>query len=147
AEIITGALHKVEDHVEQLTQRLQRACRYRMMQARDGYMRLGVDTSLARLRESFARRQQRVDELRFRLEAAWNGVNRSLSEQLQLLTARLRRHDASHRLQLLRERLTTLEDRLIRFQQNQMHKDSIYLESIVRHLQILSPLAVLNRGY
>jgi exodeoxyribonuclease VII large subunit len=147
AEIITNTLHKVEEHVEQLTSRLLRACRYRLMQARDSLARLGVDTSFARLRESFARRQQRVDELRFRMEAAWNIVSRSASEQLHLLTARLRRQDASHHLRLWRERLTALENRLVRLQQSQMYNSSVRLQSLTRQLQALSPLAVLNRGY
>jgi exodeoxyribonuclease VII large subunit len=147
AEIITGALHKIEERVEQSALRLQRACRYRLMQARDGFVRLGVDASLARLRESFARRQQRVDELSFRMEAAWNAASRGASEQLHQLTARLRRQDASHRLQLFRERLASLEDRLARLQQSRLHSDSARLQSLTRHLHSLSPLAVLNRGY
>jgi exodeoxyribonuclease VII large subunit len=147
AEIITGALHNVEEHVQQLTQRLQRACRYRLMQARDSFARLGVDVSFARLRESFARRQQRLDELRFRLEAAWSIANRSLSEQLHLLTARLQRQDAAQRLQILRARLTTLESRLVRLHQGEIQHDFVRLRSLTRQLQTLSPLAVLNRGY
>ena len=147
AEIITGALHKVEDHVEQLALRLQRACRYRLMQARDSFARLSVEASFVRLRESFGRRQQRVDELRFRMEAAWSAGNRSVSEQLHLLTARLLRQDATHHLQLLRERLSILESRLVRSQQSQIHHDSIQLQGLTRQLNTLSPLAVLNRGY
>jgi len=147
AEIITGALHKVEDHVEQLALRLHRACRYRLMQARDSFARLSVEASFVRLRESFGRRQQRVDELRFRMEAAWSAGNRSVSEQLHLLTARLLRQDATHHLQLLRERLSILESRLVRSQQSQIHHDSIQLQGLTRQLNTLSPLAVLNRGY
>jgi len=147
AEIITGALHKVEDHVGQLTLRLQRGCRYRLMQARDSLARLGADASLAHLHESFARRQQRVDELRFRMEATWNILSRSILEQLHLLTARLRRQDATHHLQVLRERLTGLESHLIRSQQNQLDRDSAHLKSLTRQLHALSPLAVLQRGY
>jgi len=66
---------------------------------------------------------------------------------LHLLTARLRRQDASHHLRLWRERLTALENRLVRLQQSQMHNSSVRLQSLTRQLQALSPLAVLNRGY
>ena len=147
AEIITGVLHKVEDHVEQLTLRLQRACRYRLMQARESFAQLSVEASFARLRESFGRRQQRVDELRFRMEAAWNVVNRSASEQLHLLAARLLRQDATHRLQLLSERLLILESRLIRSLKSQIQNNAVRLQGSKRQLNALSPLAVLNRGY
>lgn len=147
AELITEATHKVEESVEQLTQRLQRACRYRLMQARDSFARLGVDASFARLRENFARRQQRLDELRFRMEGAWSISNRNLSEYLHTLTARLRRQDVTQRLRLLRERLVTLDDRLIRIHRGRMHDHSFHLQGLTRQLQVLSPLAVLNRGY
>lgn len=147
AEIITGALHNVEEHVEQLIARLQRACRYRMMQARDSLVRLGIEASLARLRETFARRQQRVDELRFRLEAAWSNTSRRCSEQLNLLAARLRRQDATHHLRLIRERLAGFEQRLLSAQQGMTSNNSAQLTGLTRQLHALSPLAVLNRGY
>ncbi|WP_158751149.1 exodeoxyribonuclease VII large subunit [Acidobacterium sp. S8] len=147
AEIITGALHKVEDHLELLTSRLQRAIRYRLMQARDNFARLTSDAAFARLRESFARRQQRLDELRFRMDAAWSTANHALSAQLQLLTSRLLRQDATHLLRLLRERLDVVETRLTRAQQNRIQNENACLLSLTRQLQSLSPLAVLNRGY
>jgi exodeoxyribonuclease VII large subunit len=147
AEIITGALHRIEEQVESLALRLSRACRYRLMQARDSFARLSVDASFARLRESFGRRQQRVDELRFRMEAAWSSANRDAWEQLHRLTARLLRQDATHRLQLLRERVTILQMRLVRSQQNQIREYAVHLQGTTRQLNTLSPLAVLNRGY
>jgi exodeoxyribonuclease VII large subunit len=147
AEIITGALHRIEEQVESLALRLSRACRYRLMQARDSFARLSVDASFARLRESFGRRQQRVDELRFRMEAAWSTANRDAWEQLHRLTARLLRQDATHRLQLLRERVTILQMRLVRSQQNQIREYAVHLQGTTRQLNTLSPLAVLNRGY
>jgi exodeoxyribonuclease VII large subunit len=147
AELITGTLHKVEEHVELLSHRLQRACRYRLMQARENFARLTVDATFARLREGFGRRQQRVDELRFRMEAAWNNQSRGVAEQLHHLSARLLRQDATHRLHLLSERLSILQSRLFRAQQNQIRAWDAQLQSLSRHLTALSPLAVLNRGY
>lgn len=147
AELITCALHNVEEHIEQLTMRLQRACRYRLMQARDSFASLGVDASLVRLREGFARRQQHIDELRFRIEVAWNATCRALADRLNLLTTRLRRQDATHRLQLTRERLSGLENRLLRAQQGRLRDHAARLHSLARQLGALSPLAVLNRGY
>lgn len=147
AEIITMALHNVEQDVEQLATRLLRACRYRLMQAQDSFARLGIDSSLARLRENFARRQQRVDGLRFRIEAAWSVASRTISEQLSLLTARLRRQDATHHLRLMRERLAGFENRLMSLHQGRMNDNSARLQRLMGQLQALSPLAVLNRGY
>jgi exodeoxyribonuclease VII large subunit len=147
AELITGALHKVEEHVELLERRLQRACRYRLMQARHAFARLTVDATFARLRENFSRRQQRVDELRFRMDTAWNNRSRIAAGELQQIVARLQRQDATSRLHLLSERLSVLQSRLFRAQQNRLRGCDVQLSSISRHLMALSPLAVLNRGY
>lgn len=147
AELITGALHKVEERVELLAQRLQRACRYRLMQARDSFARLTVDAAFARLRESFSRRQQRVDELRFRMEAVWNTESRNASEHLHQLTARLLRQDATHRLHLLFEQVSALKSRIFRAHQGRIRTCDAQLQSLSRQLTALSPLAVLNRGY
>lgn len=147
AEIITGTLYNIENHLESLASRLQRAIRYRLMQARDGFARVTADATFARLHESFARRQQRMDELRFRIEAAWNAANRTLTEQLHRLTARLLRHDATHGLRLQRERLAVAESRLVRVGRSRIHNDTVHLQGLTRQLHALSPLAVLNRGY
>lgn len=147
AEIITGALHKVEEHLTLLSQRLQRAMRYRLMQARESFTRLTTEAAFARLRESFARRQQRADELRFRMEAAWGSANRSASERLHLLTARLLRQDATQQLSLLREKLSASENRLLRAHQSSLHNETVRVHGLTRQLEALSPLAVLNRGY
>lgn len=147
AEIITGALHNIEEHVEQLTARLLRGCRYRMMQAQDSFARLGAEAALVHMRDDVTRRQQRIDELRFRIEAAWSSISRSLSERLNLLIASLRRQDATHHLRLMRERLAGLENRLLSAQQGMASNNSARLQGLTRQLHALSPLAVLNRGY
>lgn len=147
AEIITAALHHVEEHLALLTQRLQRAMRYRLMQARESFTRLTTEAAFARLRESFARRQQRADELRFRMEAAWISTNRSVAERLHLLTTRLLRQDATQQLRVLRERLSAAENRMLRAHQGALHNETVRVHGLTRQLEALSPLAVLNRGY
>ncbi len=147
AEIITAALHHVEEHLALLTQRLQRAMRYRLMQARESFTRLTTEAAFARLRESFARRQQRADELRFRMEAACISTNRSVAERLHLLTTRLLRQDATQQLRVLRERLSAAENRMLRAHQGALHNETVRVHGLTRQLEALSPLAVLNRGY
>lgn len=147
AELITAAQHRVEEHLEQLIQRLQRGCRYKLMQARERFARLSPEAAFARLRDGFNRRQQRVDELRFRMEAAWRAHARSASDRLQPLAARLLRQDASHRLGLARERLAALDARAVRAQQMQIATCRTRYQSLSKQLASLSPLAVLGRGY
>jgi exodeoxyribonuclease VII large subunit len=147
AEIITAAQHKVEEHLEQLAQRLQRAARYAVMQARERLSRIGVETALARVEDGLNRRQQRVDELCFRLESAWRLYAQYKSQRVQALGAAIARNDAAQRIDLMRERLENLSSRMSRAQTALQQNRRATLQSLERQLLSLSPLAVLNRGY
>ncbi len=105
AELITAAQHKVEEHLEQLTQRLDRATRYALMQARERYAQLSAPAAFARMRDNLNLRQQRLDELSFRMESAWRSQLQAASQRLQHLTSSVLRYDVSHRILLVRERL------------------------------------------
>jgi exodeoxyribonuclease VII large subunit len=147
AELITEAQHKIEETVESLWHRLQRACRYQLIRSRERFFRVQIDTSSASLRDAFGRRQQRVDDLRYRMEAAWREKLRLATQQLNAGAARLLRRDASHRLRLLRERLASLDARLAHLMSARMQASLFQLQHFEARLQGLSPLAVLNRGY
>jgi exodeoxyribonuclease VII large subunit len=147
AELLTEAQHKVEERLEQLHRRLNQACRYLLMRAQERFARLSAPAAFARMRNALARRQQRVDELQYQLDAAWHRQSRQMTERLQKLEARLLRQDVSHRMRMVRERLETLDGRIVRAEQE------LLLRWKARHaraeglLQAVSPLAVLNRGY
>jgi exodeoxyribonuclease VII large subunit len=102
---------------------------------------------LSRLRDGFGRRQQRVDEMRFRLEAAWSASLRQRQDRWNAATAGLLRQDATRRLGAIRERLTALESRLLRAQQATLTRAGARFGNAAARLNSLSPLAVLNRGY
>ncbi len=147
AELLTEAQHKVEERLEELHRRLTHACRYLLMRAQERFGRLSAPATFASMRNALARRQQRVDELQYQLDAAWHRQSRQVTDQLQKLESRLLRQDVSHRMRTVRDRLAMLNGRIVRAQQE------LFLRSAARHarveglLQTLSPLAVLNRGY
>ncbi len=147
AELITEAQHKVAEFVEGLWHRLQRACRYQLIQSRERLSRVQIDASSASQRDAFGRRQQRLDELRFRIEAAWRERLRAATEQLNAGAARLLRQDASHRLRLLREGLASLDTRLVHSISTRLQTHQFQLRHFDARLNGLSPLAVLHRGY
>jgi exodeoxyribonuclease VII large subunit len=147
AELITAAQHKVEEHLEQLSQRLQRAARYLIMQARERLSSLAIDASLARITDNLNRRQQRIDELCFRMEASWRALAQQHSQRLQTLASAILRNDAAQRIALMRERLQNNQSRLTRAQLQLQQSRRAALQSLERQLAALSPLAVLNRGY
>jgi exodeoxyribonuclease VII large subunit len=147
AELITAAQHKVEEHLEQLQQRLHRAVRYILMQARESFSRISIDAALDRVGDNLNRRQQRIDELCFRMETAWRAHLQKKTQQLQSFASVILRNDAAQHIGLLRERLDNLSSRLTRAQALLNHTRRAGLQSLERQLASLSPLAVLNRGY
>jgi exodeoxyribonuclease VII large subunit len=147
AELITAAQHKVEEHLNQLGQRLDRAARYALMQARERYLRLSAPAAFARMRDNLNLRQQRIDELSFRMESAWRSQYQAAAQRLQQLSASVLRHDARNRLMLVRQRLDTLTAQLLRARSTFAFRLHSRLDTIERQLQSLSPLGVLSRGY
>jgi len=141
AELITTGQHRIEERLEQLTQRLDRATRYALMQAREHYAQLSAPAAFARMR------QQRLDELSFRMEAAWRGQLLAAAQRLQHLTSSALRYDMSHRILLVRERFDALTARLLRAYLTLANSRRAGFEALEKQLLSLSPLGVLNRGY
>lgn len=147
AELITAAQHRIEERVMGLERRVLRAGEYHMLRARQRLQRLSAEQVLARVRDAVGRREQRVDELRFRLAAAVDRRLRNRVNRLAALETRLRRHDPTLRLTLANRRLTTAAARLRRLAGEITARRLARLAHAGARLEALSPLAVLNRGY
>lgn len=147
AELVTDALYGVENHLTTLTARLERAARYQRMQARERLARLDTAAVFARMQHGMGRRQQRVDELRYRLESNWSRVRAGATQRLEALRARLMRQDVSLRLAMHRERFGMLQEKLARAGLFHMERRHAGWARAADRLRALSPLAVLDRGY
>jgi len=147
AELVTAAQHRIEDRVAALAQRVHRAGRYQILHARQRYMRLSADQVLQRLRDAVNRRDQRIDDLHYRLESAARRLVQPPARRIALLTARLRRHDPTLRLATAHHRLDQCSVSLFRLASRLPAHHATRLNSLTTRLQALSPLAVLNRGY
>ena len=147
AEIVTAAQHRVEDRVHALEARVLRAGRFHLMHARQRYARLSAESVLVRLRDAVSRRDQRIDELRFRLEATSSRRLRISAHRLSVLSDRLRRHDPSLRIATTQRRLQQLTERMHRSAAQVVSSRQTRLNRATARLEALSPLAVLSRGY
>jgi len=147
AELITSAQHRVEERVASLTARVQRAGRFNLMHARQRYGRLSSEAVLDRLRDAVSRRDQWLDELRFRLDAAAQLRLRIPAQRLNAASDRLRRQDISVRIAATGHRLQAATLRLQRAAMESVADRHMRLEKISIGLDALSPLAVLSRGY
>ena len=147
AELVTSALHNIADRVHTIDQRLLRAARYRLMQATNAFARVRVDAILVRERDQLRRKQQRVDDLSLRMESQWRTRHRRLSDRFQQLSIRLLHQDVASRARMARERLVSLDARIVRAQRDHLRTLRDRETALGRHLAALSPLAVLSRGY
>lgn len=147
AELITAAQYKVAEHLSELTTRLERAVRYRRMQAEERLARLDASAVFARMQHGLVRRQQRADELRFRLEGLWDKAFTASRQHVDGLQVRLMQQDVRRRLTIHQERLRTLQMELTQASRLPMERRWGAYRHAYGRLQALSPLAVLDRGY
>jgi len=147
AELVTDAQYRVGEHLTALSARLERAARYQRMRARERFAHLDAAAVFARVQHGLARRQQRVDELRFRLESAWDRQCTAATQRLQLVQARLMQQDIRRRLALHQERLHSLQTSLLRAASIAFERRRTRWNRASDQLVALSPLAVLERGY
>jgi exodeoxyribonuclease VII large subunit len=147
AELVTAAQHRIEERVEALASRVQRAGRFHLIHARQRYSRLSAESVLTRLRDAINRRAQRIDELRLRLDGASARRLRNPARRLAALTERLRRQDPSLRLANSHRRLQRANTALLRTSAEIIATRRNRLNRATAQLEALSPLAVLSRGY
>lgn len=169
AELITAAQHRVEERVEALAARLLRGMRFQQMHAQQRFARLNTAGTMGRIADSLGRRQQRVDEQRFRLETAMRHLLQTRTGQARELAIRVGAQEVSRTLAAAANRSLRLHDRLLQTvsalgtaQRARAGRASERLlltgEALLRlrgqrleqagaRLHALSPLAVLQRGY
>jgi exodeoxyribonuclease VII large subunit len=147
AELVTAAQHQVEDRISVLAARVQRAGRFHLMHARQRYARLSPESVLSRLRDAVNRRDQRLDELRLRLDSSMQRPLRIRAQRLAFLIDRLNSRDIAGRIATIHRRLRTANQRLHRTTTQIINPRQTRLNRASAGLEALSPLAVLSRGY
>jgi exodeoxyribonuclease VII large subunit len=147
AELVTAAQHRIEDRVNSLAVRLTRAIRFQLIDGRQRYAALSADSVLSRLRDSLYRREQKLDDLAYRLESATQRHLRASSARTAALITRLQRQTPGTRLAAAHSRLDRTREALTRTSSAIIYARANRLARAANRLEALSPLAVLNRGY
>jgi exodeoxyribonuclease VII large subunit len=147
AELITEAQHRIAEHLAAHDQRLQRAARFQLLQARQRLTRLPVSRAETRVSMFLHRSAQRVDDLSQRLDSALDQTLRVRQSRVVELAACVLRHDPRQALAQARERLLACRIHLDRSAERRIHTAAAALSSLDARLHSLSPLSVLDRGY
>ncbi|MGH9504742.1 MAG: exodeoxyribonuclease VII large subunit [Terriglobales bacterium] len=147
AELVIRSRQEVEDQAEGLRQRLVRALRYRLLMGRQALTELAQHGAFARMTEVINRRQQKLDDLKNRMDRAERQILEQQRRRLELAAAAVRHYDVRRMLGAIRGELDSRVAALAASARTLLLRQSGKLNQLVGQLEALSPLAILDRGY
>jgi exodeoxyribonuclease VII large subunit len=147
AELVIESQHQLDRQVSTLRQRLARAMRYQLLMARQTLTEWSQHGGFARMRDAIGRRQQRVDELVYRLASAQARQLQLYRRRIEDATARLRQQDLRLTLSGTRRDIEARLAAVTAAMRANLHRRRARVESLQGRLQALSPLNILERGY
>lgn len=112
AELLTAMQQGMQERMDALELRLQRACRYKIALAERRFASVSSEATIARIRMQMDRAQQRVDEQLFRLTGSWQVLLHAKNIRLQQLHNRLLQQSSFQALRTRGERCTSATQRL-----------------------------------
>lgn len=147
AELVTEAQHRVAERVAEQRQRLERAVRFQILNARQQFSRVPGSRAEGRMTAIIHRLAQRLDELSGRAEAAMRTSVRGFRDHVVELGLAVLRHDPRQQLAHAKAQVADSRARLQRTVERSIENGQARLGALDARLQALSPLAVLERGY
>jgi exodeoxyribonuclease VII large subunit len=147
AELVIRSRQEIETQAEELYRRLELAVRYRLLMARQELTQLAQHGAFARMMEGINRRQQKLDDQRFRLEKAQRQVFERWRRRWEASSAAVRHYDGRRRLAGVRQQLDAVTASLAAAARALLRENRAALDRRLASLEALSPVAILNRGY
>jgi exodeoxyribonuclease VII large subunit len=147
AELVIRSRVEVESQAEAVRERLVRAMERRLLEARHALMERAQDGAFARMMDLIRQRQQKVDDLTFRLERAQRQTLEQVRRRLEMVAAAVRHYDLRRVLAGIRGELDAVSSAMAAAMRNQLLQNKVRIERMGRALEALSPLAILERGY
>lgn len=147
AELVIRSRQEIEGHADDLSRRLERALRYRLLIARQELTNRAQHGAFARMMEGIHRRQQKLDEQHYRLEKAQRQLLERLHRRCEAVSATVRHYDARRRLAAVRQQLQSQVTNLAAATHTRLMQSRAALDRRTASLAALSPVAILQRGY
>jgi exodeoxyribonuclease VII large subunit len=147
AELVIRSRMEIESQAEAARERLVRAMERRLLEARHALMERAQDGAFARMMDLIRQRQQKLDDLTFRLERAERQGFEQLRRRWEMVAAAVRHYDARRVLAGMRGELQSQTSALAAGMRNLLLHYRVRAERMGRALEMLSPLAILERGY
>lgn len=147
AELVIRSRQEIEEQGEALRLRLARAMRYRLLMAKQTLTEAAQQGAFARMMEGINLRQQRLDDLGFRLEKAERKLIERHRRKWEQVSAVIRHYDARRVLAGMRRDLASHAIAITSAMHTLLLRRRSRIEQIEHQLKALSPVAILERGY
>jgi exodeoxyribonuclease VII large subunit len=147
AELVIRSRLDVENQAEAVRERLVRAMERRLLEARHALIERAQHGAFARMMDLIRQRQQKLDDLSYRLERGERQMLEQLRRRWETVSATVRHYDLRRVLAGIRAELDAGTSAMAAAMRNQLLQNKVRLERMGRALETLSPLAVLERGY
>ena len=147
AELVIRSRQEIEEQAEALRLRLGRAVRYRLLMARKSLIEAAQHGAFARMRDGINQRQQRTDDLTFRLEKSERKLLEQHRRRWERASAAVRHYDARRVLAGIRRDLASHTATVASSMRTILLRNRARLEQFEHQLRALSPVAILERGY
>jgi exodeoxyribonuclease VII large subunit len=147
AELVIRSRQEIEEQTSGLQQRLQKAMRYHLLMARQNLTELAQHGAFPRMLDFIRRRQQRLDDLGYRLAHAQRSIFEIQRRRFETLSAAVRHYDARRVLAGVRKELDGQVAAMAAGARAILLQRRSRLDRLSSQLAALSPLAILERGY
>lgn len=147
AELVILSRQEIEEQEALLHKRLEHAVRYRLLMARQALTEVAQHGAFARMMDGINRRQQRLDDLSFRLEKAERKTVEQHRRRWERASAAVRHYDARRVIAGMRRDWLAHASALSAIAKAILQKKRACFEQADRQLKALSPTAILERGY
>jgi exodeoxyribonuclease VII large subunit len=147
AELVIRSRVEVETQAEAVRERLVRAMERRLLEARHALTERAQHGAFARMMDLIRQRQQKLDDLTYRLERGERQALEQMRRRWETFAAAVRHYDVRRVLAGMRGELEAETAALAAGMRNLLLQYKVRAERMGRALEILSPLAILERGY
>jgi exodeoxyribonuclease VII large subunit len=147
AELIVCTRDEVFDRIDAARHRAAQLVRYRMAMLGRRLHQQGIDRAHGLLMRRIGRGQQRIDEQGYRMKESIRGGLESRARLRRSFESRLARFDMRPRLATDRRRLEAADTLALQRMRARLVRSRSSLERLSAHLEQLSPLKILERGY
>jgi exodeoxyribonuclease VII large subunit len=147
AELVIRSRQEIESQSEDLRSRLARAMRYRLLMAKQALTEAAQHGAFARMVDGINQRQQKLDDLSFRLEKSERKMIEQHRRRWERAAAAVRHYDVRRVLAGIRRELASQTAAMATAMRTAVQRQRSRLGQLEHQIKALSPVAILERGY